>query len=170
MTRAARSWTAAAVLLIAAACGGGGVATPSPSRPGPHLGTTDGCPPSFWAKPENFQRWEELRPDAVVGVFFPEPEQYAEMTLADALQATSASDVRWVLIQQAIAAMLNGAHESLGYPYSRYELGVDGRPPIVPTVADLLQTGTEDQMAAFARELREANELGCRLELIPTPP
>ena len=155
-------------MVLATACGGG-LAQASPSRPGPHLGATEGCLPSFWAQPENLQLWEEHGADAAVGVFFPEPEQYASMTLSDALRATPKGDVRLKLIKQAVAAILNAAHDSIDFPYSRYENGVDGRPPIVPTVADLLRSGTEQQMAEFADDLASANALECPLEEKSTP-
>jgi hypothetical protein len=108
--------------------------------------------------------WEEHRPDQLIGTFFPDPDEYAQLSLADALRRTPREDdVRRRLIRQAVAAMLNAAHESLGYPYSRYEIGIDGRPPIVPTVADLLRTGTPDEIVGFTRELAAANALGCPL-------
>jgi hypothetical protein len=114
--------------------------------------------------PANFDIWEEHRPDEVVGMFFSEPDEYAQLPLADALQPTPAEDdVRRRLIRQAIAAILNAAHESLDYPYSRYEVGIDGRPPIVPTVAERLRTGATQEIAGFARELAAANRLGCPL-------
>jgi hypothetical protein len=129
----------------------------------PYLGTTEGCKPSFWAMRGSFHLWEEYRPSDIVGRFFPDPDDYAQLTLADALRSAPGQDARRRLIRQAIAAMLNAAHESLDYPYSRYEVGIDGRPAIVPTVAELLRTGTTDDIAGFARDLAAANELGCPL-------
>ena len=129
----------------------------------PHLGTTEGCKPSFWAKPGNFDLWEEHRPDDLVGIFFPEPADYAQLGLGDALQPTPDGDPRRTLIREAVAAILNAAHESLEYPYSRYQPGVDDRHPIVPTVAELLRTGTQSEMSDFERDLTAANDLGCPL-------
>ena len=142
----------------------GGSATPSPSRPGPRLGTTEGCSSSFWARPESFPRWEEYDPDDLVVKLFPDADEYAQMTLLDALHLTPDSDVRLILLRETTAAVLNAASESLEYPYSRYETGVAGRRPIVPTVADLLESGTDRQMAEFAKDLAVANALGCPLE------
>jgi hypothetical protein len=97
-------------------------------------------------------------------MFFSQPAEYAQLPLADALRPTPGEDdVRRTLLREAIAAILNAAHESLAYPYSRYEVGIEGRPPIVPTVDELLQTGATQDMADFARELAAANELGCPL-------
>ena len=151
-----------------AACtfGSGPTSTPSPeATPAgtPHLGSTEGCTPTFWARPANFVLWEEHRPDELVEVFFPSSDDYAQLALADALLPTHEDGDRGTLIRQAIAAILNAAHESLEYPYSRFDVGIENRPPIVPTVAELLQTGTLDERARFAAELAAANELGCPL-------
>ncbi len=67
------------------------------------------------------------------------------------------------MIRQAIAAILNAAHESLEYPFRRYEVGIDDRPAIVPTVAELLQRSVAKDMTDFAAELSAANSLGCPL-------
>jgi hypothetical protein len=125
---------------------------------------TDGCRPAFWARAINHDLWEEHEPSELVGGFFPEPEQYARLTLVEALGEPSPDrDVRRILIREAVAAILNAAHESLGYPYSRYQVGLQARPPIVPTVAELLRAGSSDQMVVFTQELAEANRLGCPL-------
>lgn len=156
-----------AVALVVAACSGGSgpTTTPSPTPAGtPHLGSTEGCPPAFWAQATNFPQWEEHRPDEMVGVFFSYPEDYAQLTLADALLPTHEDGGQGTLIRQAIAAILNAAHDSLEYPYSRFDVGIDNRRPIVPTVAELLRTGTPDELAGFAAELAAANELGCPLD------
>ena len=141
--------------------------TPSPTsspRPGPHLGSTDGCRPAFWARARNFSLWEEHQPAQLVGEFFSEPEEFAGLRLVDALRRTGGDDdARRDLLREAVAGILNGAHESLGYPYSRYEAGLDGRPPLVPTVAELLRDGTTEQIEAFRQDLAAANRLGCPL-------
>lgn len=152
------------IAVVVAACSGPAGASPEASSTArPHLGTTEGCLPAFWADPNNFDQWEEYRPDDVVGKFLPESTDYAQLPLADALILRPGDDIRRTLIHQAVAAILNGAHESLEYPYSRYEVGSEGRPPIVPTVADLLKTGTDSEMADFTRKLADANDLGCPL-------
>jgi hypothetical protein len=108
--------------------------------------------------------WEEHQPGQLVGLFFPEPDEYATLRLVDALRRTGdEEDARRALVREAVAAILNGAHESLGYPYSRYEIGVDGRPPVVPTVAELLRAGTTDAIERFMQDLAAANRLGCPL-------
>lgn len=138
---------------------------PSPSpRPRPHLGTTDGCRPAFWARPRNFQLWEEYQPGELVREVFFELEEYGPLTLVDALRPTGGEeDARRVLLREAAAAILNGAHESLGYPYSRHETGVEGRLPIVPTVNGLFRDGTAEQIEAFTQDLAAANQLSCPL-------
>lgn len=156
-----------AVAFVVAACGGGGgpSISPSPTPAGtPHIGSTEGCPPAFWAQAKNFTLWQEHRPDELVRLFFPDPDDYAQLTLADALLPTHEDGGRGTLVRQAIAAILNAAHESLEYPYRRFDVGVENRRPIVPTVAELLRTGTPDEMAGFAAELATANELGCPLD------
>jgi hypothetical protein len=133
------------------------------SIPGPHLGTTEGCTAAFWAMPSNFDLWEEHRPEDLVGTLFSEPVEHSQLQLAEALHPTSTGDVRRMLISEAIAAILNSAHDSLEYPYARHDTGIEGRAPVVPTVAELLRTGSPQAMAAFARELAAANRLGCPL-------
>jgi hypothetical protein len=87
------------------------------------------------------------------------------MTLAQALDLPADdSDVRGALVREAIAAILNAAHESLEYPYSRFQIGIDGRPPIVPTVAELLRNGSSADIVKFTRLLAHANSLGCPLD------
>lgn len=160
-----------AAIVVAACSGATGCLAPTgapfpdaTSTVRPHMGTTEGCPPSFWASVDNHDLWEEHRPDDLVGVYFWDPDEYAQLAFVDALQLTPVeADVRPTLVQEAIAAILNAAHESLEYPYSRYEVGIEGRPPIVPTVRELLRTGVADEIASFARELAEANALGCPL-------
>jgi hypothetical protein len=168
MTGFTRALAVVAMMLLATACGGVS-ATPSPSRPGPNLGTTEGCAPAFWSQPANFHHWEEHEPDQVVGLFFPEPARYAQFTLVEALRFADDGDSRLMLLREAVAAILNGAHESIDYPYSRYEVGVDGRPPIVPTTNELLNAGSESHVTTFALQLAEANRLGCPWKLDPTP-
>lgn len=108
--------------------------------------------------------WEEHQPAQLVGEFFPQPEEFTELRFVDALRRTGGEeDARRKLLREAVAGILNGAHESLGYPFSRYEPGLDGRPPLVPTVAELLRTGTIEQVEAFRQELAAANRLGCPL-------
>ncbi len=115
-------------------------------------------------KPDHFGLWEEHRPTDLLGIFFPEPETYAQLSLVDALlPAGAGEDGHLRLIREAVAAILNAAHESLEYPFSRYGVGIGGRPPIIPTVASLLREGKTDEMASFAAELAAANGLGCPL-------
>lgn len=155
-----------AVTLVVAACGGGGPSISPSTTPGgtPHVGSTEGCSPSFWAQAKNFALWQEHAPHELVRVFFPFPDQSAQLTLADALLPTHNDGGRGTLVRQAIAAILNAAHESLEYPYRQFDVGLGNRRPIVPTVAELLRTGTPDEMAGFAAELATANDLGCPLD------
>lgn len=130
----------------------------------PYVGTTQGCDSSFWAMPDHFSSWEEYVPDQRVGSLFGHAENYAEMSLADALgNQTSGEDSRRTLLREAVTAALNAANDSLAFPYARYEDGVDGRPPIVPTTNRLLTSGTNAEIVEFINDLSLANHLECPL-------
>jgi hypothetical protein len=138
----------ASLTLVVAACGvsvtgpalSTSTVTPVASA---HVGTTEGCAADEWRQPQFFDSWEEYQPGDLVGSVFPSAGPYFDMTLAQALEPSAAigPDRGAALVREAVAAPLNAAHEDLEYPYRRYEEGIDGRPPIVPTVDRLLASG-----------------------------
>ena len=146
--------------------GGSPAATPAPragSNP-PYMGSTQGCAATFWANSEHYAAWEEYTPDQLVGTVFGHAGTYASMSFANALAGqTSGEDARRTLLRQAVAAALNAANDSLAFPYARYDTGVDGRPPLVPTTNRLFATGSDQEIAQFTSELAQANSLGCPL-------
>ena len=79
------------------------------------MGNTAGCPPSAWANARNFALWQEHGPEELVRVFFRDPDEYAQLTLAEALQPVHEDGGSGTLLQHAIAPILNAAHESREY-------------------------------------------------------
>jgi hypothetical protein len=161
----------ASLTLAVAACG---ISMTTPAVPtsvvapvaSPHVGTTEGCAADEWRQPQFFDSWEEYQPGDLVGSVFPRAGPYFDMTLAQALEPSAAigPDPGAALVREAVAALLNAAHEELEYPYRRYEEGVDGRPAIVPTVDRLLASGTIDEVVELTSDLADANGLGCPLD------
>ena len=142
----------------------GATAPPQPATNPPFMGSTQGCDAAFWATPDHFPDWEEYTPDQPVGSIFGHAGTYATISLADALgNQTSGEDARRTLLREAVAAALNAANDSLAFPYTRYDTGVDGRPPLVPTTNRLLTSGTDAEIVQFTNDLSQANALGCPL-------
>ena len=128
----------------------------------PFLGSTQGCDASFWVMPDHYSAWQEYVPGQRVGSLFGHAAAYADMTLAEALgNPTSGESTQRALLREAVTAVLNAANDSLAFPYSRYDTGVDGRPPIVPTANRLFTTGIDADIVGFTSDLSAANHLGC---------
>lgn len=128
----------------------------------PFLGSTQGCDASFWASTDHFPAWEEYAPDQSVGSLFGHAGTYADMSLVDVLGTqASGEDARRILLREAVAATLNAANDALAYPYARYDTGVNGLPPIVPTTNRLLTSGTDAEILEFTGGLSGMNDLGC---------
>jgi len=114
--------------------------------------------------PDHFSVWEEYQPDQRVGSLYGHAGNYADMSFAEALgNQTSGEDVRLTLLREAVTAALNAANDSLAFPYARYDNGVDGRPPLVPTTNRLFTSGADAEIVQFTNDLSQANALGCPL-------
>jgi hypothetical protein len=159
-----RAFVALTMVLVGCA---GAAATPTPTPHPPHIGTTEGCPSTFWRQPEHFDEWEEYQPGAVVGtVYKAATGRLAGMTFAEALEqpaGTVEEDPVRTLVREAVTALLNAAHEELEYPYSRYAAGAGGRPPLVETVDGVLAEADTEDVERLTADLVETNRLGCPL-------
>ncbi len=133
----------------------------------PVIGDTDGCAAAYWSQPQNFSSWEEYQPGQLVGTVFSNARPYEEATLAEALELEddpANGAARASLMREAVVGLLNAAHDSLEFPYRRYDPGIDGRPGLVPHTNELMASGSAEQIEAFVAELSSANALSCPLE------
>ena len=139
-------------------------ASPNTGTNPPYMGSTQGCDSTFWARPDHFPAWEEYDPGQRVGSVFGHAGTYSDMSLSDTLgNQTSGEAARRALLREAVAAALNAANDSLAFPYARYDVGVGGRPAIVPTTNRFLTSGTDADILQFTSALSLANHLGCPL-------
>jgi hypothetical protein len=120
-----------------------------------------GCTPGYWKN--HTDNWEEYRPTSLVRWVFslPASHPYAQTTLLDALKLRGGPGVdgaTQILLRAASAAVLNAAHEGLGYPYRRYT-----QFQVISKVQDALASGDRKQILDLATTLDEANNLGCPL-------
>jgi hypothetical protein len=127
------------------------------------IGDDEGCTPGFWKN--NTGAWEEYSPSQTVGSVFEIPAAFGELADDTLLQAlnygggSSDIDKARILLRQAVAAVLNAAHEGIGYPYRR-----DAAPlMIIPSVNAALAGGNTTTMENLKNTLARANELGCPL-------
>jgi hypothetical protein len=101
---------------------------------------TQGCTPGYWKN--HTDNWEEYAPSTKVSaVFAGAPAPYANLTLEQALALKGGSGLDGsteILLRAAVAAVLNAAHEGLGYPYRRFDQPL----AIIATVNAALTSGT----------------------------
>ncbi|MFC6285306.1 hypothetical protein ACFP3Q_04010 [Nocardioides sp. GCM10027113] len=125
----------------------------------------EGCTPGYWKN--HTDNWQEAYPDALFSAKFGTAgTSLGGKTLLDTLQGGGGPGVagaETILARAATAAYLNAAHEGLGFPWRRTDWGLDGRPPLVPTVRDAINTGNRATMLALATRLDADNNLGCPL-------
>jgi hypothetical protein len=126
-----------------------------------------GCTPGYWKN--HTSSWQEYTPSQKVGPVFglPTSSPVYNTTLLQALQGGGGSGVagaRTILLRAAVAAILNAAHDNVGYPLRRF-----ASPPapsgFVPVVRSLL-TGTNRQaMLDYASYLDRLNKPGLPTQL-----
>jgi hypothetical protein len=125
----------------------------------------EGCTPGYWKTHET--NWQETKPTVLFGALYVDARaNVAGLTLDQALQGgggPGADGAATILARAATAAWLNAAHEGVGYPWRRTSNGLDGRPPLVPTVNAAFATGDRATMLALATRLDNDNNLGCPL-------
>lgn len=132
----------------------------------PVIGVTDGCSAAYWREPTHFGSWEEYGPSQLVNSVFSNAGQYGDTTLAEALDLGDAptGSARDSLMREAVAGLLNAAHDSLEYPYRRYDPGIGERPGLVPHTNNLLARGSPAEIQTFLTGLTAANGLDCPLD------
>lgn len=152
-SRSARTLVGATVVALALA-----IAPPASAT---NIGT-EGCTPGYWKN--HTDNWEEYSPSDTLGSVFMLPaslQQYANVTLEQALSfrgGTGTDGAARILLRAATAAVLNAAHEGLGYPYRR-----GGTSGILARVNAALAGEDRQQMLNLAAMLDAANNLGCPL-------
>lgn len=125
----------------------------------------EGCTPGYWKN--HTSNWEETTPTTLVGAIYSSaPGSVSGLTLEQALQGGGGPGVDGaasILARAATAAWLNAAHEGLGYPWRRYDTGLDGREPLVAAVNAAFASADRATMLALAAMLDADNNLGCPL-------
>ncbi len=123
----------------------------------------EGCTPGYWKN--HTDNWEEYSPTQTVSSAFGSgltiAAQFENQTLLEALQGgggTGVSGATKILLRAGTAAILNAAHEGLGYPVRRY-----APDNMIQDIVDALNSGDRDAMLALAAELDRMNNLGCPL-------
>jgi hypothetical protein len=140
-----------------------GLIVPATSALAVRIGDNEGCTPGFWKN--NIGRWEEYSPNWTLGSVFVVPTGFSSLaddTLLDALSYGGGPTLQGkakLLLKQAVASILNAAHEGVGYPYRRFVNPF----AIVPTVNAALASGSRTTMEALKNTLDRANNLGCPL-------
>lgn len=121
---------------------------------------SEGCTPGYWKN--HTSNWEEYKPTRLVGtVFTAAPAPYAGMTMQQALSLRGGSGTAGsteILLRAATAAVLNAAHEGVGYPYRRFNT-----PFRIVEQVNAALAGSRQQMLTLAATLDAANNLGCPL-------
>ena len=124
-----------------------------------------GCTPGYWKN--HTDSWQEANPSQLVkSKFSAATATVANETLLEALQGGGGPGVDGaskILARAAVAAWLNAANDDLGYPWQRFDVGLGGRPKLVPTVNAAFASGDRDTMLDLASRLDADNNLGCPL-------
>ncbi len=158
-----RGWLAAVVVVTCTTLGAVGPAAAVTTGP------DQGCTPGFWKN--HHQAWEEYRPSDPVHLLLgaasaDEFGPYANDTLAQALQYKGGSGLdgaRRILLRAAVAAYLNAAHESIGYPLRRNDPGFNGEEPLSVMLAEALASDDRQAMLELADYLDSVNNMDCPL-------
>lgn len=137
----------------------------------------EGCTPGYWkTHTDSWLETEGGNPIPTTALFSTKfyPGQTGPMptgaltgkTFLQALQGGGGPGVagaELILGRAATAAYLNAANEGLGYPWRRSGPGLDGRPALLPTVRDAINSRDRDTMLDLAARLDADNNLGCPL-------
>lgn len=124
----------------------------------------EGCTLGFWKN--NTGQWEEYVPTQTVESVFNVPASLSSLgddTLLEALNYGGGAGLLGkakILLRQAVAAVLNAAHEGVGYPLRR-----DSDPGmIIATTNAALSSGNQSTMTDLAATYDAKNNLGCPLD------
>ena len=121
----------------------------------------EGCTPGYWKN--HTDSWQEASPGDLFGSLYTSASaNVAGVTLLDTLGlpgGPGADGAARILARAATAAWLNAAHDGVGYPWQRFQVGEDGRPPLVATVNAAFESGDRATMLALASMLDDDNNL-----------
>lgn len=122
-----------------------------------------GCTPGYWKN--HTSSWQEATPSQLVkSKYASATDHVANWTLLEGLRARGGSGVDGaseILVRAAVSAWLNSANDDVLYPWRRWDVGLDGRPPLVATVNAAFASGDRATMIALAAQLDADNNLGC---------
>ena len=120
-----------------------------------------GCGPERWLRTPG--AWMGLEPDQLAGTVFSLNNALAPLGLMSLRAALSASRADGVtaapgaLLRAAIAALLNGANASVGYPLSTQH--------VLSQVNGALESGRDERIVALTSVLDALNDLRCPLAI-----
>lgn len=127
------------------------------------LPVPSGCPPAFWHRdPDQQWKYPGLPPTQKMKFIFPATKDYgaiAEATLREAFLFEDGGGLLGavrLLAREGGAAMLNGAHFKIEYPWTRTQ--------VLTRVGEVMKGGDEAAIRELAAELQAANAAGCPLK------
>jgi hypothetical protein len=126
------------------------------------LTASNGCPVTLWHEHTDLWGPTGIAPTQRVRNVFPAAASYGKVgdaTLRTALRFQDQAGLLGAaktLVKQGVGALLNAAHGELEFPYTRAE--------VINQVGEILRSGNEAQIRAFAAELKAANEADCPLD------
>ncbi len=123
----------------------------------------EGCTPGFWKN--NPGAWEEYTTSTTLGSVFTLPAYLVALeddTFLEALNyggGPTIVDKAKLLLHHAVAAVLNAAHEDVGYPLRRFsDPGM-----IIATTNSALASADAETIGDLKDTYDDANNLGCPL-------
>ncbi|HEX9855471.1 MAG TPA: hypothetical protein VGC47_09165 [Acidimicrobiia bacterium] len=128
----------------------------------------EGCTPGYWKNhTDNWLEDEEGNRSYETDDLFSDifGVDHGDVTLLEALDGGGGSGIagaQEILARAATAALLNSAHEGLGYPLRRDSATAAG-PAIFDAVQYVWDSGSRRKILKLARFLDELNNLGCPL-------
>jgi hypothetical protein len=129
----------------------------------------EGCTPGYWKN--HTENWEEYTPNTLLSSprLFPAlaGTRFGSMTLLEGLQLKGGpgfDGAMQIMLRAASAAVLNAAHEGVGYPYRRFVVGAGADAfRIIREVEAVLASGDRAKILALADKFDAANNLDCPL-------
>lgn len=116
-----------------------------------------GCSHGYWKN--HTQSWEGYTFTDTVGSVFSNAGSLGDMTLLQAMQFTgpgnTVEDAKRILLQQAVASLLNADHSDVNFPMESADL--------ISAVNAMLLSSDRDAILALKDELDTKNNLGCPL-------
>ena len=116
-----------------------------------------GCSHGYWKN--HTQSWEGYTFTETVGSVFSNAGSLGDMTLLQAMQFTgpgnTLEDAKRILLQQAVASLLNAEHSEINFPMDSASL--------ISAVNAALASSDRDAILALKDQLDDKNNLGCPL-------